>query len=187
MRGETAGTPAPDPTLKSLAVTDKVLSPALDPGVQLYSAKVDNGTGDITLTAATNDDDAQVVFGPWEDADPEQSGHQVVLPYGETLVTALVTASNGETERLYRIVVERPSVAVSFESASYTAIEGGDAVSVVVRLSADPGWDVTIPLTARPNGGAAANDYTVPAIVTFTSGGGLSQTVEVAAVADEDS
>ncbi len=41
-----------------------------------------------------------------------------------------------------------PAVTVSFGAASYTANEGGNAVTVQVRLSADPERTVTIPLTA---------------------------------------
>ena len=138
------------------------------------------------MSAESNDGHAGVAFAPSEDADAEQAGHQVAAPVGETLVTVTVTAADGRTQRAYRVVVTRwPTVAVSFGSASHTAVEGADAASVIVELGADPGRDVTIPLTATPAGGAAAEDYTVARSVTFTSGGALSQDVEVTAVADD--
>ena len=185
VRGETAGSPAPDVTLNSLGVSDAVLSPGFDPDVVLYTALIDAGTASVTLSAVANDDEGRVAFGPSEDADVEQPGHQVAVPYGESLMTVTVTAANGETKRAYRVVAMRPHATVSLRSASYTATEGGDAASVVVELSADPGQDVTIPLTEAPAGGADAADYTVPESVTFISGGALSQTVEVTAVSDD--
>ena len=181
-----AGTPAPDPTLKSLAVSDAAVSPAFDAGTLLYTAVVDSATASVTVSAESNDGDAEVAIVPSEDADSEQAGHQVAVPVGETLATVTVTAADGETQRAYRVLVKRwPTVAVSFGSESHTATEGGDAASVIVELDADPGRDVTIPLTASPAGGAAAEDYAVPGSVTFTRGGALSQGVVVTAVADD--
>ena len=181
-----AATPAPDPTLKSLAVSDAAVSPAFDSGTLFYTAVVDSATASITVSAESNDDDAEVAFAPSQDADSGQAGHQVAVPVGETLTTVTVTAADGHTQRAYRVLVKRPpTVAVSFGSASYTATEGGAKASVIIELSADPGRDVTIPLTASPAGGAAAEDYTVPLSVTFTSGGALSQGVVLTAVADD--
>ena len=175
-----------DATLASLAVAGAELSPAFDAGTLLYAAAVDSATASVTVAASANDGDAGVAFVPSEDADAEQAGHQVAVPEGETLVTVTVTAADGNTAQAYRVVVNRPpTVAVSFGAASYTATEGGDAASVVVALDADPKRDVTIPLTATPAGGAAAEDYTLAASVSFTSGGALSQTVAVTAVSDD--
>ena len=181
-----AATPAPDPTLKSLAVSDAAVSPAFDSGTLFYTAVVDSATASITVSAESNDDDAELAFAPSEDADSGQAGHQVAVPVGDSLITMTVTAADGHTQRAYRVLVKRPpTVAVSFGSASYTATEGGAKASVIIELSADPGRDVTIPLTASPAGGAAAEDYTVPLSVTFTSGGALSQGVVLTAVADD--
>ena len=47
---------------------------------------------------------------------------------------------------------------VSFARASYTASEGGNAVTVQVRLSADPERTVIIPLTATGRNGAGSDD-----------------------------
>ena len=175
-----------DATLAALAVGGAALSPAFDTGVLVYRAAVGAGVETVTVTvaASANDRGAAVTYGPAADADPALADHQVAAPVGETLIT--VTAADGQTQRAYRVVVKRPpTVAVSFGSASYTATEGGDAASVIVELGADPKRDVTIPLTASPAGGAAADDYTVAGSVTFTSGGALSQGVVVTAVADD--
>ena len=55
-----------------------------------------------------------------------------------------------------------------------------------MTLSGDPGRAVTIPLSATPGGGADAGDYAMPAGVIFAAGGALTQTVSVAAVADDE-
>ena len=185
--GEGAAT---DATLSALTVTDAELTPAFDPQVLVYAAAVDADTETVTVTAATNDDDASVSYGPATDADEEQADHQASTPLGETLiaVTVTVTAADGETRRVYRVVAtrSRAPVTVSFGASSYGAMEGGDAASVAVTLSGYPGRAVTIPLSATPGGGAVAADYAVPVGVTFAAGESLTQTVSVAAIADEE-
>ena len=51
------------------------------------------------------------------------------------------------------------SVTVSFDQARYTAAEGGTAATIMVRLSADPKREVTIPLTVT-----SANEPQMPTI-----------------------
>ena len=175
-----------DATLASLTVPGAELSPAFDAGVLVYRANVGADIETVTVKATTADDGATVSYGPAEDADGALADHQMATPAGETLVAVTVTAADGQTQRAYRVVVVRPvTVAVSFGSAAYTAVEGGEAASVTVELDTDPKRKVTIPLTATPEGGAAADDYTVADSVTFTGGGALSQTVPVTAVADD--
>ena len=66
-------------------------------------------------------------------------------------------------------VLTYPEVTATFEQASYTLAEGATQ-SVTVTLSADPERTVTIPIEATPQDGAAADDYSVPASVTFDAG-----------------
>ena len=75
-----------------------------------------------------------------------------------------------------------PSVAVSFEEASYTVAEG-NSVTVKVVLSADPERTVTIPLTRTNQGGVSSGDYSVPATVVFNSGD-TEKTFDFAATQD---
>ena len=59
---------------------------------------------------------------------------------------------------------------VAFGQAAYGLTEG-DAVSVVVKLNADPERTVVIPLVASLEGGASDSDYSgMPERVTFNSG-----------------
>ena len=66
---------------------------------------------------------------------------------------------------------DHPQVTAEFGAATYTATEGGSAVTVTVNLSADPERSVTIPITAAGADGATAGDYTLSAnSVTIPSG-----------------
>ena len=76
--------------------------------------------------------------------------------------TAAVVGADTQTEPEVQVLV-------FFDAARYTAVEGGAAAVVTVRLSTDPEREVTIPLTAAPGGGATAADYTVPEQVSFGS------------------
>ena len=75
-------------------------------------------------------------------------------------------------------------VEVSFNTASYTAVEGGSAATVMVELDANPARMVTIPISVTWNGGASVGDYSgVPASVTFNSGD-TAETFTVTALSD---
>ena len=77
------------------------------------------------------------------------------------------------------------AVEVSFGAAAYTAVEGGSAASVGVRLDRAPGREVRVPLSTTGRG-ATPDDYSgVPSSVVF----GAAQTVasfDVTAVDDSD-
>ena len=171
--------------LRSLAVSDATLRPVFDPDVRLYTADVDSAV--VTVSAAGEDNAATVAFEPSVDADAETPGHQVAVPFGETMIVVSVTGADGATRLEYRVVAARapPPVDVSFAAVAYTATEGGTPAAVTVRLSADPERAITVPLTATPADGADGQDYSVPDSVSFASGGPLSQTITVAAADDE--
>ena len=77
-----------------------------------------------------------------------------------------------------------PCPAASFAKPTYSAAEGGPAATVTIRLSAAPGRELTILLTATPAGGATGDDYTVtPASAMFQSTV-TEATVEITAVDD---
>ena len=77
-----------------------------------------------------------------------------------------------------------PCPAASFAEPTYSATEGGPAATVTIRLSAAPGRELTILLTATPAGGTTGDDYTVtPASAMFQSTV-TEATVEITAVDD---
>ena len=78
------------------------------------------------------------------------------------------------------------TVYVIFGAPAYVIAEGGPPVGVTVLLTGDPGGEAVIPITATPDGGATATDYTVaPAVLTF-SPGERRRTITVAAVDDSE-
>ena len=86
--------------------------------------------------------------------------------------------------RRYPADNDGPDVTVQFGAASYTATEGGAAVTVAVTLSADPERDVTVPLTVTAGGTAMADDYTLSEMSVTINAGEMSATFTV--LADED-
>ena len=67
-------------------------------------------------------------------------------------------------------LVDNDLATVSFSAASYTAIEGGSAVTITVELSDELEESVTIPITTTNQGGASDTDYSgVPSGLTFTA------------------
>ena len=76
------------------------------------------------------------------------------------------------------------AVTVQFGAASYTATEGGTAVTVTVNLSADPGRSVTIPVTAAGANGAGSGDYTLSEPSVTIDSGETSATFIVTATDD---
>ena len=75
-------------------------------------------------------------------------------------------------------------LSVSFGAASYTAVEGGAAATVTVRLSRSWGAPFTLPLTEKWHGGASTGDYSgIPAGVTFR-GDETTQSFTVTALDD---
>ena len=64
--------------------------------------------------------------------------------------------------------MSQSQLSVSFSASSYTAVEGGAAATVTVRLNRAPDAATTIPITRSNRGGASNADYSgVPSSVTF--------------------
>ena len=84
------------------------------------------------------------------------------------------------------VVQPQTQVRASFGATSYTALEGGSAVTVTVELDADPERTVTIPISVTLNGGASVDDYSgLPSSVTFDSGD-TSEPFTITATDDSD-
>ena len=83
-----------------------------------------------------------------------------------------------------------PALTVAFDPASYSTTEGGDPVTVRVTLNRTADQDVTIPITAMPQGATEADDYTVSGLTDGTlsfAPGDLSKTFMIVANEDTDS
>ena len=213
VRGEREATEAPDPTLKSLTISDVTLSPAFDPEKVAYTATVDAETTSVTLAATANDDDAAVAYDPATDADGDAAGHQIAVAVGETVATVTVTAADGETTRAYRVVVTRPAPQVTNNaptgapSISGTAKVDEKLTASIAGIADEDGTDnATFAYQWISNNGsdsdiagATGSSYTVKAAdvgktikvrVTFTDDGGneeslLSAATETVVAKDE--
>ena len=95
-----------------------------------------------------------------------------------------MTAVGTTTTTVSLVDDDGPDVTVQFGAASYTATEGGAAVTVAVTLSADPERDVTVPLTVTAGGTATTGDYTLSATSVTINAGQMSATFTVLAVED---
>ena len=131
------------------------------------------------MTIAPGDTEVMLTFAATQDTDNDD-GESVKLGFG-TLPTGVSAGTTDETT-VSITDDDVPAVSVSFEQSTYTVAEGS-SVSIKVKLDADPERTVTIPLTATGQDGADADDYTVPANVTFNSGE-TEKTISFSAASD---
>ena len=124
----------------------------------------------FTVTAADDTDD--------------DDGESITIGFG-TLPDG-VTAASPDSTTVSLVDNDNPAVTVRFDQASYTATEGGSAVTVTVALSADPERTVTAPLEVTVGGGATAGDYTLSADSVTFDAGDTSATFTVTAADDTD-
>ena len=94
-----------------------------------------------------------------------------------------VTAASPRTAQVSLVDNDDPPVTVRFGAASHTATEGGTAATVQVALSGASQHDVSVPLVVTEADRATADDYMLPAQVTFEAGN-TSATFSVTAVDD---
>ena len=135
-----------------------------------------------TLTFMAGDTEETITVRTTPDATVEENETFSLTLSGPGNATL---ADGGTTLRAAGTIVNDDllEVTVSFGAASYDADEGdpGTPATVEVRLSAAPGREVEVPLTAAGADGATADDWSgVPATVTF-SATATSTTFEVAA------
>ena len=137
----------------------------------------------ISLTFSSSQIDQSITVTAVDDND-EDDGESVQLGFGS--LPTEVSAGSRATTTVSLVDNDPIPVTVSFGAAAYYAAEGGTAASVIVQLSAAPGREVVIPITATAQGTTSTNDYMVmPISLTFS----ISQTslsVTVTAVDDGD-
>ena len=114
----------------------------------------------------------------------DDDGESITIGFGT--LPAGVTATSPETTTVSLADNDDPAVTVQFGAASYTATEGGTAVTVEVTLSADPERTVTVPLSVTAGGTAIAGDYTLSEMSVTFNAGEMSATFTVTAVDDSE-
>ena len=182
---------APDPTLKTLTVSDATLSPAFDADTVAYTATVAAATARVTLSGTLNDDDASLAYTPSTDADSSTAGHQVDVAVGDTTATITVTAADGNTTRAYRVVVKRPTPEVETSTptlsiAGGSGTEGADsAISFTVSLDEAATDTVTVDYATSDGTATAGSDYTSTSGTLTFDAGTTSKTISVSIADDE--
>ena len=157
-------------------------------------------TVDLTVTgnAATSDDyrvsSTSVTFAADQrtatfrvtafDDSVDDDDESVKIGFG-TLPVGM-TATSPTSIEVALVDNDDPQVTVSFEKDSYTAREGSDAVTVTVKLSADPEREVMVPLSVTRGGGAIPADYEVSPMELTFGDGQTTADFEVTAVDDVD-
>ena len=208
-QGVSAGTTA----ATTVTITDHDTAGVSVSNTSLTIAEGSSGTYTIvldsqptaTVTVTINDptdntdvtaDQASLTFSPTDWNVPQTVTVRAAHDNDTDNETATVTHTVTSTDSSYggasadsvavTVTDDDPDVTVSFGAMSYTVAEG-NSVSVTVTLSAAPGREVEIPITATDQGGASSPaDYTgVPASVTFGPTE-TSQTITFEAATDSD-
>ena len=96
--GDRTGAPSTNATLSSLTVSDGLLIPAFDPQTHEYSVTVLSSIDEITIDAATADENASLCAN---------SGTAQPLNEGENSIGITVTAEDGSTTNVYAITATR--------------------------------------------------------------------------------
>ena len=151
--------------LSGLTISSGTLTPVFAVGTTDYRVDVGNAVDSVTVTPATEHAGATVtVNGALVDSG-SASGDIALIEGDTTTIAVVVTAADGVTTKAYAIEVrrfaEQTRLVVTYQEEIYTATEGGEAVTVTVKLS--PGWDeeLAIPIrVTRPETTEVA-DYTL--------------------------
>ena len=144
-------------------------------------------TDDYTLspsevTFAANQQTATFRVTAFDDS-VDDDNESVKIGFG-TLPVGM-TATSPTSIEVALVDNDDPQVTVSFEKVSYTAREGSDAVTVTVKLSADPEREVMVPLSVTRGGGAIPADYEVSPMELTFGDGQTTADFEVTAVDDD--
>ena len=195
-------------------VSSTYTMPRLSISVNNGTIAENGGTATVTLRTPapfqTNQTITLAVSGTaTENTDYGIGSKSLTLTAGDTSITTVITASDDTADEDDETVIVTASaggnaigsvtvtitddddpadIAVSFDSASYTATEGGTAATVTVTLGRAPDAAATIPLTVMEVGGADSGDYSLaPAnkMLVFSTSQ-TSRTLTVTAVADAD-
>ena len=101
-----------DATLSALSLSAGTLDPAFDAGIADYTATVADTVATTTVSATATNAAAQVGYADrngdeFTDADPATDGLQVALAVGANSIVVTVTAEDGQTTRVYTVIVTR--------------------------------------------------------------------------------
>ena len=173
---EASDAPSDDATLSDLVLSGVDIG-TFSGEVTDYTADVDNGVDQTTVTATPNDAAAAVRIGG-----VSGTVRTVRLAVGANTVEVEVTAADGTTTRTYTVAVTRAATPVATIAARTSPVTEGTAVTFTVHLDTAATTALAVALGVTETGAALSG--TPPAAVAFAVGE-TSRTATVA-TADDD-
>ena len=163
-----------DATLSAFDLSDAggagiTLTPAFDPGTTVYSATVPSLVDSVTLSTAKNHAGASVVVIQSGTSAPDEA--TVELPFGSTLIKAMVTAEDGKPVLIYMVTVTR----AGSNDATLSAFDLSDAGGAGIDLTPafDPAtlvYTVTVPSLLDSVTLTTAKNHAGASVVVIQSG-----------------
>ena len=131
----------PESELSTLALSAGTLSPAFATSTTSYTAGVDYGDEQITVTAPKSRSGTSVTFldgsdNEIADADDATPGQQVNLVVGQNVIKVRVAAQDGTVLETYTVTVTRAKPEVGISATTTDVVEGSDVVFIVSRDAA---------------------------------------------------
>ena len=165
-----------DATLSAFELEDAsgagiTLTPAFDPGTTVYSATVPSLVDSVTLSTAKNHAGASVVVLTLSGTSaPDEA--TVELPFGSTLIKAMVTAEDGKPVLIYMVNVTR----AGSNDATLSAFDLSDAGGAGIDLTPafDPAtlvYTVTVPSLVDSVTLSTAKSHAGASVVVLTESG----------------
>ena len=112
---------------------------------------------------------------------PAKAGRTVVVEVPEA-VAEDVAGNGNEAAEPFEVEAK---LAVSYEQESYTALEGGEAVTVTVKLSQAGDAELAIPIRVRRPETTEVGDYTVEGLEDWNAEGGTGTLIFAAGEAEQ--
>ena len=145
------------------------LTPAFDPATLVYTVTVPSLVDSVTLTTAKNHAGASVVVVQSGTSAPDEA--TVELPFGSTLIKAMVTAEDGKAAMIYMVNVTR----AGSNDATLSAFDLSDAGGAGIDLTPafDPAtlvYTVTVPSLVDSVTLSTAKSHAGASVVVVQSG-----------------
>ncbi len=137
-----------DATLSDLVVndgtTDLTLTPTFESGMYTYTASVVSTVAEVTVTPTKNDSGATIEYldasdTTLDDADTTDTGHQVAVAEGDTVIKVKVTAEDGNATQTYMVTVTRAAAGTCTDNEVNLAY-GLDDSEGKVRICHNAEW-----------------------------------------------
>ena len=160
-----------DATLSALSLSGITLDQTFTAGaagtaITSFTATTDASTTMVTATASQSGGSSAVVITP-ADADTNTTDHEVSLDMGDTVITVVVTSTNGDSTRTYTVTVTREAATDTTAPEVSSATVSGNGTTIDVVFDEDLDNTVSAPAASAfevtVDGGTAVN----PAGVAF--------------------